>query len=87
MALRQRRVEKKSGLKKGDQKKGNVSAKALFLKGYFTPYCVGVAALAFAVAVLHSIHLHILFENDRFFSHLSSLERELSFRTEMVSNH
>ena len=46
MALRQRRVEKKSGLKKGDQKKGNVSAKALFLKSYFTPYWVGVAALS-----------------------------------------
>ena len=33
---------------------------------------------------VHSAHLHILFENDRFFTHLSSLERELSFRTEMV---
>ena len=33
---------------------------------------------------VNSAHLHLLFENDRFFSHLSSLERELSFRTEMV---
>jgi hypothetical protein len=34
------------------------------------------------VGLFHINHLEILFENDKHFSHLSNLEREMSFRTE-----
>ncbi|XP_019850225.1 PREDICTED: probable C-mannosyltransferase DPY19L1 [Amphimedon queenslandica] len=35
------------------------------------------------IGLLHSQHLSLLFENDRYFSALSPLERDLSLRTEM----
>ncbi|CAD5217567.1 unnamed protein product [Bursaphelenchus okinawaensis] len=46
-------------------------------------YIVFVLILASIISIGHSIYLYTLFENDRFFSHLSDLEREMSYRTEM----
>ncbi|KAM9431794.1 dpy-19-like 1, like isoform 2-T2 [Clarias gariepinus] len=42
-----------------------------------------ITALAVTAGVLHWYHLSELFENDRHFSHMSSLEKEMAFRTEM----
>lgn len=55
-------------------------ARALPPPGTRRDAALGLAAF---VGILHWIHLTRLFENDRRFSHLSTLEREMSFRNEM----
>ncbi|WAQ94958.1 D19L1-like protein [Mya arenaria] len=46
-------------------------------------YKIGIVFLAFIIGYTHRNHIANMFERDRHFSHLSTLERELAFRTEM----
>ncbi|XP_029110049.1 dpy-19-like 1, like isoform X1 [Scleropages formosus] len=46
-------------------------------------YAVLIVGLAALAGLAHWYHLSYLFENDRHFSHLSTLEKEMAFRTEM----
>jgi C-mannosyltransferase DPY19L len=54
-----------------------------FFQGYTVLHFGLIVTIAVLVSYFHFNYIYDLFENDRSFSLLSTLERELSFRTEM----
>jgi len=76
----------KSGNQQGKRKKINVSVRYIDEEddqSWSIGFKVLVALLAVLAGWVNSQHVSSLFENDRHFSHLSNLEREMTFRTEM----
>jgi len=52
-------------------------------KRFFDNWLIVTLILAGVIGWVHGLHIWQMFENDRHFSHLSELERDLTFRTEM----
>lgn len=74
----------KSGSRRGASREANgLSGLRLRLSPSAAAGVGTVLVLAALVGYFHWYHLFQLFENDRRFSHLSTLEKEMSFRTEM----
>ncbi|XP_060064566.1 probable C-mannosyltransferase DPY19L1 [Ylistrum balloti] len=70
---------KKKGAKRQDDKSQEVTE----VEGIPLSYLSLILFFAAVIGVAHRNHLAGMFERDRHFSHLSTLERELAFRTEM----
>ncbi|XP_033761456.1 probable C-mannosyltransferase DPY19L1 [Pecten maximus] len=69
--------------KKGSKRQDDQSKDISDTEGIPLSYLVLVLLIAAAIGVAHRNHIAGMFERDRHFSHLSTLERELAFRTEM----
>jgi len=60
----------------------NIGQKKAFFSSV-TKWGVGCFLLAAISGFLNKFHVEVLFENDKHFSHLSTMERDMAFRTEM----
>ncbi|CAF1245971.1 unnamed protein product [Adineta steineri] len=78
---RQQRPKNKQQISTTEQAK--IEKNENYFQSSSITYLLVLLIIAFIISYLHFYYIYKLFENDKHFSHLSTLERELSFRTEM----
>ena len=81
-AMREREARKKRVIPVREKTK-NIDSKAKRGKEGGKVINIRIVSITIGIAIVYYLYISSLFENDLFFSHLSTLERELAFRTEM----
>lgn len=74
--------KKKDKTEKKAESKGSSKKNSPKTQKKITAWGIGCAVLAIICGFANKIHVESLFENDKHFSHLSTMERDMAFRAD-----